>query len=452
MEQAFLLFIFSGGEMMNSTYKLHLLLEAIAVGIGAGIIVSIFRYALEMANFLRLNVRDFLALCYLQNDFLTLMLAAMGILILLAIIACVLAKLNRYEPMAAGGGIPQVKGVLMGEMKMRPWRVLIVKLVGATLGLSAGLSLGRQGPSVQFGACIGMGLGEKLNRPIAETHALMNAGAGAALAAAFNAPLAGVMFALEELAHNFSGMLLLVSFTAAVNAAVVSEIVFGASPIFAIGELPLMPLGSGCLLWTSLGIFSGFLGLLFNLMLPHMQSLYAHLIRRGVPYGLCIFGVLAIAFILLFFCPAVIGGGDFLVNYVLSSNLPLKILIILLLAKFIFTGLCFGTGAPGGLFLPMMSLGALSGGIFAEILGAAGLLPLEFITSCIVFGMAGYFTAVTKAPVSSVILIVELTESLDHLLPLLIVTLTAFFVSDMLGGKPIYERLLAGGLKRAHKI
>ena len=447
-----MLFIFSGGEMMNSTYRLHLLLEAIAVGIGAGIIVSIFRYALEMANFLRLDVRDFLALCYLQNDFLILMLAAMGILILLAIIACVLAKLNRYEPMAAGGGIPQVKGVLLGEMKMRPWRVLIVKLIGATLGLSAGLSLGRQGPSVQFGACIGMGLGEKLNRPVAETHALMNAGAGAALAAAFNAPLAGVMFALEELAHNFSGTLLLVSFTAAVNAAVVSEIIFGESPIFAIGELPLMPLGSGYLLWISLGIFSGFLGLLFNLMLPRMQSFYAHLIRQGVPYGLCFFSVLAIAFILLFFCPAVVGGGDFLVNYILSSNLPLKILIALLLAKFIFTGLCFGTGAPGGLFLPMMSLGALSGGIFAEILGAAGLLPLEFITSCIVFGMAGYFTAVTKAPVSSVILIVELTESLEHLLPLLIVTLTAFFVSDMLGGKPIYEKLLAGGLKRAHKI
>ena len=427
---------------MNSTYRLHLLLEAIAVGIGAGVVVSLFRYALERANDLRLGARDFLIYCYAENNFFILVLTIGGILILLAAIARVLAKLKRYEPMAAGGGIPQVKGVLLGKMKMRPWRVLLVKLIGATLGLSAGLSLGRQGPSVQFGACIGMGLGEKLNRPVAETHALMNAGAGAALAAAFNAPLAGVLFALEELAHNFSGTLLLVAFTAAVNATVVSEIVFGASPIFTIGELPIMPLGSSYALWIGLGLFSGFLGLLFNIMLPRMQSFYARLIKCGISPGMCFFFALVLAFILLFVCPAVVGGGDFLVNYILSGNLPLKILIVLIIAKFIFTGLCFGTGAPGGLFLPMMSLGALSGGIFAKILGAAGLMPPEFITSCIVFGMAGYFTAVTKAPVSSVVLIVELTESLEHLLPLLIVTLTAFFVSDMLGGKPIYERLL----------
>lgn len=439
--------------MIKSYYRIVLLLEAIIVGLGAGVIVSLFRYILEQAGYFRLFVRENFIYIYNEGNLLEVGVYLLLVVLVLAFVATLIARLNRFEPMAAGGGIPQVKGVLLGEMRMRPWRVLGVKLAGALAGLCAGLSLGRQGPSVQFGACVGLGLGEGLGRTRAHSHLLMNAGAGAALAAAFNAPLAGVLFALEELAHGFSGALLLVAFTAAVNATVVSEIVFGAQPIFTLGELPVMELGAGYFLWIALGAFVGLLGFGFNRMLPISQSFYSRLVVRGVPYSLCFLFVLTLALALLFALPEVTGGGDTLVNDVLVRDFTLGFLVLLLVAKFSFTGLCFGTGAPGGLFLPMMSLGAISGAIFARLLGAGDFLPAEFIgtygESCIVFGMAAYFTAVTKSPVSSVVLIVELTESLEHLLPLLCVTLTALFVADICGGRPIYERLLQGGLRRA---
>ncbi len=174
-------------------------------------------------------------------------LASGGILLNLGWFAVLLAaalllwRLGVYEPNAGGSGIPQVKGVILGAIRMRWLRILWVKLVGGIVGIGLGLSLGREGPSIQIGAVTAQGLSRAFGRTRMEERYLITAGASAGLAAAFNAPLAGVMFALEELHRNFSGVVLAPSMAAALLATMVSRYVFGRAPVFHFGMLPPFP-------------------------------------------------------------------------------------------------------------------------------------------------------------------------------------------------------------------
>ena len=195
-------------------FRMTLFLEGIAVGAITGLVIVAFRFLIEglevfwLERYAKVHSGDF----------------GMAVLLLLAFssIAVVLYKITKKEPMAAGSGIPQIKGILLGKMHMKWASVLVYKFVGGVLAIGSGLSLGREGPSVQLGATIGQGMSRISARSRFEEKFLLTSGAGAGLAAAFNAPLAGVVFCLEELQKNFSPFVLMATISATISATVVS--------------------------------------------------------------------------------------------------------------------------------------------------------------------------------------------------------------------------------------
>lgn len=422
-------------------FSLRLLLEGLAVGLGAGISISIFRYLLAGSEILRPviyhNLREALA----DGQWQWLALYILSFIIIAYLLKLIVAR----EPMCTGSGIPQIKGILQGDMSMRWFSVLWSKIIGGVLAIGAGMSLGREGPSVQIGACVGQGLSQTSRRTRFEIRILMTAGAGAGLAAAFNAPLAGVIFGLEEMQKTISPAMLLIGITASITAATVTEVVFGMSPVFSMGYLLPLPLNLFDVLVVA-GIVIGLLGRLFNIALAYSLNTYSRLGLSGMKKPLV---PLALAGILGFVLPEILGGGNLLVDSLVVTDYTIGFLCLLFVGKFLFTMICFGSGVPGGIFLPMLVLGAAGGAVLAKLLVLAGLLPAMYYADIIVFGMAAYFSAVVKSPVTGSILILEMTGSFQHMLALLVVSLIAYVISDLTGGRPVYDELLDRALGKS---
>lgn len=422
-------------------FSLRLLLEGLAVGLGAGISISVFRYLLAGSEILRPviyhNLREALA----DGQWQGLALYILSFIIIAYLLKLIVAR----EPMCTGSGIPQIKGILQGDMSMRWFSVLWSKIIGGVLAIGAGMSLGREGPSVQIGACVGQGLSQTSRRTGFESRILMTAGAGAGLAAAFNAPLAGVIFGLEEMQKTISPALLLTGITASITAATVTEVVFGMSPVFSMGYLLPLPLNLFDVLVVA-GMVIGLLGRLFNIALAYSLNTYSRLGLSGMKKPLV---PLVLAGILGFVLPEILGGGNLLVDSLVVTDYTIGFLCLLFVGKFLFTMICFGSGVPGGIFLPMLVLGAAGGAVLAKLLVLAGLLPAMYYADIIVFGMAAYFSSVVKSPVTGSILILEMTGSFQHMLALLVVSLTAYVISDLTGGRPVYDELLDRALGKS---
>ena len=445
-----------GGENMNKKtdnllellvdkrrFSLRLLLEGLAVGLGAGISISVFRYLLAGSEILRPVIYHNLREAMADGQWQWLALYILSFIIIAYLLKLIVSR----EPMCTGSGIPQINGILQGDMSMRWFSVLWSKIIGGVLAIGAGMSLGREGPSVQIGACVGQGLSQTSRRTRFESRILMTAGAGAGLAAAFNAPLAGVIFGLEEMQKTISPALLLTGITASITAATVTEVVFGMSPVFSMGYLLPLPLNLFDVLVVA-GIVIGLLGRLFNIALAYSLNTYSRLGLSGMKKPLV---PLALAGILGFVLPEILGGGNLLVDSLVVTDYTIGFLCLLFVGKFLFTMICFGSGVPGGIFLPMLVLGAAGGAVLAKLLVLAGLLPAMYYADIIVFGMAAYFSSVVKSPVTGSILILEMTGSFQHMLALLVVSLTAYVISDLTGGRPVYDELLDRALGKSKK-
>ena len=416
--------------------RTQLVLEGLLVGIVAGLVSSFYRYALVKADDIRNAV---LAFC--DGN----LLRMAGWLVVLALLAVAVTKLLQWEPMTSGSGIPQVEAEIAGYIRPKWWRVIVGKIAGGFLCIVGGLSLGREGPSIQLGGMAGKGVSRILGRFRLEEHFLITCGASAGLSAAFNAPLAGVMFALEEVHKNFSAMVLLSCMTASLVADYIANSIFGMRPVFSFVVEDMIPLG-GYVYIILLGALCGVLGVFYNKVLLASQTAYKKLgflpqtVRIMIPF-LC-------AGLLGFAMPEVLGGGHGMIEALYDGNMVLSAILVLLLVKFLFSMVSFGSGAPGGIFFPLLVLGAYVGGAYGTALVDWFGFDPDFMANVVIIAMAALFSSIVRAPVTGIVLISEMTGSFSHLLSLSTAALVSYVVAEQLKSKPVYEslteRLLSG--------
>lgn len=416
--------------------RYSLVLEGLLVGTIAGAVAIAYRLLLGYSEDILQWVLSFCR----QSPW-----AVVGWFAILLLLALCVGKLLKWEPMISGSGIPQVEGELTGHLNQSWWRVLTAKIAAGTLCILGGLSLGREGPSIQLGGMTGKAVSKALKRTKVEERHLITCGASAGLAAAFNAPLAGIMFALEEIHKNFSVTVLFSVMTASVVADFVSQYVFGLSPVFQFPVNSLIPLSCYWLI-VILGVLLGIGGAIYNKATVNAQSLYEKIkwlkphLRPVIPFFL--------AGILGFTMPQVLGSGHRMVDLLTNGSLLLPGVLILLLVKFLFSLASFGSGAPGGIFFPLLVLGAYIGGGFG--MAAVSWLGLDpaLVNNFIILAMAGFFTAIVRAPITGIVLITEMTGTLSHLLSLTVVSVVAYITADLLKSAPIYDSLLERILKK----
>lgn len=324
--------------------------------------------------------------------------------VILVLFAVIVGLLVKWEPMISGSGIPQLEGEMIGKLNQRWYRVLPAKFLGGFLSLFAGLSLGREGPSIQLGAMTGKGISKMLDRGKTEEKFLLTCGASAGLSAAFHAPLAGVMFSLEEIHKNFSVSVLVSVMTSSITADYISSKVFGLDPVFQFDIGHALPQSYYWMILL-LGVILGVMGAFYNWFTLTVQGLYKK--TKGLNEITKVMLPFLLAGVLGFIMPELLGSGHNLIDALTHGELALTSVVFLLVAKFVFSAICFGSGAPGGIFFPLLVLGAFIGGIFGMV-GTTyfGMSP-EYINNFVLLAMAGYFTAIVRAPITGIILILR---------------------------------------------
>ena len=409
-------------------FKYMLILEGIAVGSIVGLVIALFRIMIVKADQARQMAVHLVKVKPIY---------AFAVLLVLILIAWILDKLIRFEPDISGSGIPQIEGELKG-LEDQNWRkVLIAKFAGCVLAIGGGLALGREGPSIQLGGMIGKGFARRKNALLTEERMLMSCGAGAGLAAAFGAPLAGVLFALEELHKNFSAEVLVSTMAASAVADYIAVNIIGLRPVFDFDVEHRIPLR---LYWAVvlLGVILGILGVLYNKLLDKMQDFFDKFDSKFISIGI----MLMISFLMMFIYPTVLGSGNNLVKVISDGKFTLMALATLFVAKLFFSTGSFGTGTPGGIFLPLLVIGAITGGLYSTFLSTAFGVEEYYIKGFVIIAMAGFFSAIVRAPITGVILITEMTGNFMTLLSLVSASLVAYVVADLLGGEPVYDQLM----------
>jgi H+/Cl- antiporter ClcA len=247
-----------------------------------------------------------------------------------------------------------------------------------------------------------------------------------------------VLFVLEELQSGFSPLFLACSMGAAMAADVTAGFFFGLRPVFDFRQLAVLPLQD--LLWVVLlGICCGLLGDFFKRALYFSQDLYS---RLRIPPILCPVLPLLVSAPLGFFLFDITGGGHSLIESLSVQSRPLALIVLLLAGKILFTALCYGSGTSGGIFLPLLACGALTGHALGLILLNTGFIIENNLLNFTILGMAAFFTGAVNAPVTGIILILEMSGSFDHLVTLVLVCFSAFVTSNLLASRPVYEVLL----------
>jgi chloride channel protein, CIC family len=365
-----------------------------------------------------------------------------GIILVVSVTAFLAAlaawMVRRIAPESAGSGIPCVETALHEGWTGNPLRIIVVKFVGGLMAIGGGLALGREGPTVQIGAAIGHFLGETFRRDNNDRRILLAAGAGAGLATAFNAPIAGAVFVLEELVGAFDVTISIATLGTSAGAIAVAQLLLGRAPDFYVPTLAQLDVGN---LWSHLivGIVLGVLGFAYSRAILGMIAVQTRLNRIAVEWRAAAVG--AIIGLLGWFAPDLIGGGDILTQQVLSGNVVFKTVAVIFLIRFFLGPLSYAAETPGGLFAPMLTIGSqaglLMGWLWIRLFHSSTFLPQEFA----IVGMAAFFTSVVRAPVTGIILVIELTGSSSLLYPMLAAAFTAMSVATFLKQPPIYSSL-----------
>lgn len=416
----------------------------IAIGVGAvvGLIGTVFHLGTDAISDWPRLLHD------LDVGFLT-RLVIMGV-ITAAMISASVWLVRTFAPEAGGSGVQEIEGAMEGLRTVRWQRVLPVKFFGGLMALGSGLVVGREGPTIHMGASVAQAVSERLGLTLRDTRGLLAAGGAAGLAAAFNAPLAAILFVIEETRRQFPYGLRTYTavILASVTSAIVTESIAGVGPDMriAVPELPLLALPA----FVGLGIVLGVVGVAFNACLLWSLDAARTLGMKTSFYVLPVAVGLLIG-VLLVVRPEATLGGEKLAVTLAHEHLPLALLAGIVFIRFFMTMASYSTGVPGGVFAPILALASAIGVLYASVLQAVFPLPAGMEAGLAVAAMGGLFSAAVRAPLVGMVLVAELTGAYTLLVPVILTSVFANVVAEALGGKPLYELLLDRTLRLAGK-
>ena len=346
--------------------------------------------------------------------------------------------LFRYFPEARGSGVPQTKAALFARNGVITARTALGKFFCTAATLASGIPLGREGPSVQVGGGIASILGRRLGLGTENVKALIPVGAAAAIAAAFNTPLAGVLFSLEEIMGDLNAPVLGCVVLASATSWLVLRALLGNNPLFHVPQYQLVnPIEFA--IYAALGVVGGFVSAAFTKLLLEMRIRFLRAPTWTYWFQPVVGGV--VAGLMGWFAPQVLGVGYGYVGDALNGRMPLRLMAFLVVLKLVATTTSYASGNAGGIFGPSLFIGAMFGGTVGSI--AHGLLPNHTATAgaYALVGMGAAFAGIVRAPMTSVVMIFEMTQDYAVIVPLMISNLVSYFISSRLHREPIYEAL-----------
>lgn len=422
------------GYFLQEIARSKIILQAVMVGLISGLLVVFFKVSI---NKLFEFIQNFISQFDLNHKLLIFpLITTLG-----GLISGVLVF--KFAPETKGSGIPFVKMVMARMGNITRVRTIVIKFLAGVAGIGTGLSLGREGPSVQLGAGAGALVGKIFKMKGTDQGKLIAAGAGSAIGATFNAPIAGTIFVLEELVNKFSASLLFPVLVATVTASSVARHFLGNNPSFTIPYITHDLSFEGISVCIILGIVAGFLGVAFAKIIYKNNEFFEKMdkIPNWLKPAIAGFGIGVIGI----FIPYVLGSGNLSVDLLLQHKLALSVVVLVFAVKFFVTPFCFGSGAAGGIFLPMLMLGSFLGYIVASIFNMFG-FHVDVVVMAMI-GMGAFLASVARTPITAVVMVFEMTAGYTHILPIMLSAAIADLIAEKLNHRPIYASLIVNQVK-----
>lgn len=359
------------------------------------------------------------------------------------------AALVRRMPLITGGGIPQTRAANNGRIRYEhPFRELAAKFAGGVLALGAGLSLGREGPSVQMGSYVGTLVSRHGRIPMGERKQLLAAGAGAGLAAAFDAPLSSSLLVIEAVERFDAPKTAIVTLLAGVVAGGVAGGLFPVNPYRSVSvSLPALSFPGEVLLYVGFAAFMAMVAKGYSLTVRLMDGKWRRVFRWPVPLrtGCLLLTAYAISLVEV----DLTGGGEpFLAAQCMDGSYQVGWLVVVLLIHFFFTLLSLESGLPGGSFVPTLVTGGLLGRVFGLVAESCGWIGNEHLGALMLVGMVAFLVAVVRTPLTAMVLVTEMTGHFEVFFPSVVVGGLTYYFTELLRIKPanvrLYDRMFRG--------
>lgn len=346
--------------------------------------------------------------------------------------------LYRYFPNARGSGVPQTKAALFAREGRITLRTVLGKFFCTSATLASGIPLGREGPSVQVGGGIASVLGRLVGLRTEQVKNLIPVGAAAAIAAAFNTPLAAVLFALEEIMGDLNAPVIGGVVLASATSWMVLRVLLGDHPLFKVPQYHLVHPAEFAI-YAVLGVAGGVVSAAFSGLLLGMRARFLRFPQKTLWFQPVVGGLLV--GLIGWFVPQVLGVGYGYVGDALNGNMAFKMMLLLVILKLLTVTTSYASGNAGGIFGPALFIGAMLGGTVGTV--AHHLFPAYTATpgAYALVGMGAAFAGIVRAPMTSVLMIFEMTQDYAVIVPLMIANLVSLFIASRLQHEPIYEAL-----------
>lgn len=426
---------------MNKMLRLYAI--SMILGILTGAVGSIFQLAIAWLDRALVFI-----LAFVHQHNLSVALVSALLSMLMVTVAFLLVR--HFAPEAAGSGVQEIEGVLLHERPIFWKRLLPVKFFTSILAISSKMVVGREGPTIQMGGNLGDMFGDLFHLSREKRDVLIAAGAAAGLATAFNAPLAGVLFILEEMRNAFDYSFTKFKMVAicCVMATITLHLIIGSQAVISMTIYSLPNLQSLWLFFV-FGLIVGLAGWLFNTSLMWLLN---RMDNQNKTFRFMFVMIIAALVGYLAWCyPQIVGGGYDLIHHSLDFSSSFTVLLALFGMRFIMTIACYATGVPGGIFAPVLALGTLLGMAAFQFLDWLMVDPSLQPGMLAVAGMGALFSAAIRAPLTGVVLVVEMTQNYSLILPLMVSCLTSTTIMQLVRNEPLYTQLLRRALNLQKK-